>query len=72
MLGWGIGIVSHYFSVFGVPGIGKFDEEWEDREITRELNKNRSDYRNDHDEEELELRPLEKRRNSRWDDEDLV
>ncbi|MBR9921277.1 MAG: 2TM domain-containing protein [Bacteroidetes bacterium] len=35
---WGIGIVFHYINVFG-PLNSRFDEDWEEREIERELNK---------------------------------
>ena len=31
MLGWGIGILFHYFDVFGLPGVGEISKEWEER-----------------------------------------
>lgn len=37
MLGWGIGLASHYFKVFGWPGSGAGSEEWEHREIEKEM-----------------------------------
>jgi 2TM domain len=39
MLGWGIGIVSHYFGVFGLPGTHALSKDWEEREMERELRK---------------------------------
>lgn len=37
MLGWGIGLSSHYFSAFGLPGADALDDDWEEREIQREM-----------------------------------
>lgn len=37
LLGWGIGLVIHYFSIFGIPGIAKYDEEWEQQAIEQEV-----------------------------------
>jgi len=39
MLGWGIGIVSHYLGVFGFPGSHALSKDWEEREMERELRK---------------------------------
>ncbi|MEO1260283.1 MAG: 2TM domain-containing protein [Bacteroidota bacterium] len=41
MLGWGIGLMFHYTDVFGIPGFGMLDKEWEAREIEDELRKMR-------------------------------
>jgi len=58
MLGWGIGLASHYFSAFGLPGTEALDDEWEEQEIQREIR--RLEYRNRRpqhasDDEEMEL-----------------
>ncbi|MEL6832490.1 MAG: 2TM domain-containing protein [Bacteroidota bacterium] len=37
MLGWGIGIASHGMQVFGLPGSGAGGNEWEQREIEKEM-----------------------------------
>ncbi len=39
MMGWGIGLLFHYVDVFGIPGFGMLDREWEKREIDLELRK---------------------------------
>lgn len=39
MLGWGIGLASHYFNVFGWPGTGAGTQDWEDREIKKEMDR---------------------------------
>lgn len=39
MLGWGIGLASHYFKVFGWPGSGAGSKEWENREIEKEMHR---------------------------------
>lgn len=69
-LGWGIGLVSHYFRVFGLPGMGGSEEEWERREMERELRRlDAGDAEEDH----LDLPELEKKEErKKWDDEDLV
>lgn len=38
VLGWGIGIVSQYFKVFGPPGF-QTDGDWEERAMQEELRK---------------------------------
>lgn len=59
MLGWGVGVMIHYFSVFGLPGLRPIDEDWEEEEIRREMerqqkNRNHTDYK----EPDLEERKL--------------
>lgn len=77
-LGWGIGLVSHYFSVFGFFGMGT--QDWEEREIEKEMSKIRDrelpqprdeDYL-DLDTDRLELKEREKLYRKKWDDQDLV
>ena len=70
MLGWGIGLISHYFSVFGIPGIGRFDDEWEERAIQQELKKTRKIYRQEED--ELELREISKNYGKPYRDDEFV
>ena len=73
MLGWGIGLIFHYINVFGVPGVGQLDENWEQRELRKELRKMDASIS---DEEILDLDELEQLREKeaqkRWKDEDLV
>lgn len=38
VLGWGVGIVSQYFKVFGPPGLNR-DGDWEERALQEELRK---------------------------------
>ncbi len=71
---WAVGLIPHYFGVFGFPGKEKvLSNEWEEREIQRELDKmehNQSPL--DYEEEEgLELKELNKQ-SREWDDKDLV
>ena len=83
MLGWGIGVMFHYISVFGVPGVGQLDQEWEQRAIQKELERmgnlplkedtpKRQAQVEEEPEENLDLKPLEKRIERKWNDEDLV
>ena len=37
MLGWGIGLMFHYVDVFGIPGFGMLDKDWEEKELNSEL-----------------------------------
>ena len=65
LLGWGVGLASHYISVFGIPGSGPMDESWEEQEIEKELRKrNKNDeFENEalpEEEEELELKEFKK------------
>ena len=70
MLGWGIGIFSHYIRVFGMPGIGVLDQDWEEREIQKEL---KSGQRSNNGEyEELELKDIDYQRNRNYRDDELV
>jgi hypothetical protein len=72
---WGMGLLFHYVNVFGLPGSGILSEEWEDREIRKEMETLRKTYPNSvpkSDEidmkEHLELKELRKN----YDDSDLV
>ena len=70
VLMWGIGLACHFFSVFGLPGIGAYDsKEWEREEIRKELVKQGYEVDDESFDEELELRELKKpRREFREDD----
>ena len=35
--GWAIGVVAHYFSVFGILGLGS--RKWEERQLAREIDR---------------------------------
>ena len=76
--GWGLGIFIHYLAVFGIPGIGRLDKDWEAFQVEREYRKLKyhkemskfleSDEFENFGEERLELKDLEKRMN----EDDLV
>ena len=60
---WAIGLIPHYFSVFGFPGKQKvLSNEWEEKEIQKELDKMEGNpySLNSEEEDELELRELNK------------
>ncbi len=83
MLPWGIGLMIHYFAVFGLPGNRALSEKWEDEEMQKELERLRRKYqgRLEPPEEEADALDLdelnkekekEKEKRSGWSDEDLV
>jgi len=83
MLGWGIGVLFHYFDVFGLPGIGEMSDDWEEKaleEELRQIEKRKRKQRHtsstkpnaEEPEERLELKELEKRKIKDWDDSELV
>lgn len=45
MMGWGIGLASHYFKVFGFPGTEGYSDSWEEKEIEREMRRMETDKR---------------------------
>jgi hypothetical protein len=75
VLPWSIGLIIHYFSVFGLPGTDIMTRDWEEREIEREARRIRGyskpmpDLEEDDD---LELKELRRVKDERWADEDLV
>lgn len=75
ILGWGLGIVFHYFETFGYPG-AKHSEDWEARAIEAELQRMKAQSQPEATAmpDELELKELEKQRSERkdWDDSELV
>jgi len=53
--GWGIGLASHYFRVFGFPFVGVGGKDWEEKELQKELEKEGYDlrtFRRDEDEDD--------------------
>lgn len=58
-MGWGIGLASHYFRVFGLPFGGVGGKEWEERELEKELEKEGYDLKKYRREKELELDDLD-------------
>ncbi len=71
MMGWAVGLLIHYFSVFGLPGTNILTQEWEEEEIERELWRMRGrtplpDATQEAD--ELELKEMQRD----WKEQDLV
>lgn len=58
---WSIGLASHYIKAFGLPGVGAFgSEEWERREVQKEVRKEIQKYQELEEIGELELIEREK------------
>lgn len=80
MLPWGIGLMIHYFTTFGLPWNGALSTEWEASELEKEIERARRDKEAmllpppDQDEDFLDLnRPKrQKEEVPKWDKEDLV
>ena len=85
ILGWGIAVIFHYFEVFGIPGVGQLDKDWEEKAIQEELDRMRrtrgtedefqeEDEFLDLDEERRKRakRPQERTSKRNWNDSDLV
>ncbi len=78
LIPWGAGLLIHYFSVQGLPGIAS---DWEEKELRKEMNKLRRVTQEDQDQyldpepldidDELELKEFKKLRKE-WDDSDFV
>lgn len=76
-LGWGMGLASHYFAVFGMSFFG--NEDWEEKQMEKEVRKleRQHGYQPIEDDDitvpddELELKEFKKLRKE-WDDQDLV
>ena len=72
LLGWGVSIAIQFFTVFGING--RLNENWEEREIEKELRKMKKpadDHFENKPEEELELKEFKKLRKD-WEDSDFV
>ena len=81
VLGWGVGVAAHYVTVFGMPGSGRGSDEWEAREIERELRRMRGaapaapqpEPEEEHlDLPELEREPEPQQEKRRFNEDDLV
>lgn len=76
ILGWGIAVILHYFSVFGIPGVGHLDKNWEQQALKKELDKLSRESHNDFLDlkDDFELKqPIKKARSEKkWDEDDLV
>ncbi len=75
LLPWGVGLLIHYFSVFGLPFNQILSSDWEDKELAKEIQRLQQKKGVDVSEisdEQLELRELEKQKSKDWREEDLV
>lgn len=75
VLGWGMAVLFNYLDVFGIPGLGPMNKEWEEKAIEEELSKmgeENSRLPAPKAKEELKLKPLKKQYRENWDDGDLV
>ncbi len=84
LLPWGVAMMIHYYSVFGLPFTGALSSEWEERELRKEMERleslvlppapmDRKHIERYHEEEEeLELRQVEKLPSENWRKDDLV
>jgi hypothetical protein len=82
MIPWLVGLMIHYFTVFGLPGTGIMAEGWEEAELEKEVRRLLRQERMESgrlpdlpDEEEgLELKDPEviRKKDSRWEDKDIV
>lgn len=72
-LGWGMGLLGHYFKAFGYPGMKGEEPEWEQREMDKELRRLNAG-RPEEEEDYLELRDYERQpqKGRKWRDDDLV
>jgi hypothetical protein len=77
VLGWGMAVLFNYLDVFGVPGVGPMNKEWESKALREELDRIEREQqgmpKSKPKDEKLDLPPLEKeRRPADWDDQELV
>lgn len=85
MLPWSIGLLIHYFTIFGLPGSRALSEEWEEEEMASEMahlrwlqqRKLNPPAEEDNPEEQgLDLKELQKEKAKQaradWQNEDLV
>ncbi len=76
LIGWGMGLIGHYVSAFGIPGV--IGRDWERKELEKEMDRLDEEegilYEEEEDtlpEDQLELKePIQLRK--KWDEEDLV
>ncbi|MEM8526263.1 MAG: 2TM domain-containing protein [Bacteroidota bacterium] len=79
MIPWLIGLSIHYFSVFGLPGTDILTDDWEERELEKELSKIRRHQAAlpPEEEEEFPLEDFEQARKEKmkrrdWEGDDFV
>lgn len=74
LMPWGIGLLIHYFTVFGLPFTKILSPDWEEKELAKEIRKieRESGAAYTDLDEKLELKELEKRKRGSWGEEDLV
>lgn len=87
LLPWGVGLLIHYFTTFGLPGTKVLTEEWEREELEREIQRLEAmkslkskglpqSTEPDLEEDQLHLDEIkkikEKEKIRRWDEQDLV
>lgn len=78
LFGWGIGLTSHYFKVFGF--FGRTGSDWEEKAIEKELKRLKSESKEDNYHEEsleledeyLDLNKKVKSKETKWREDDLV
>ena len=80
MLPWGVGLLIHYFSVFGFPGTQRLVEKWEIEETDREMRQMREDMEEkrhnlpsgQNRDDKLELPEMRKRKDPQYNDDEFV
>ncbi len=79
LLPWGIGLLIHYFAVFGLPISKVLSADWEERELAKEIERLKADNPDlDLNElkDNLELKELRKeeaeKKSKNWSDDELV
>lgn len=68
LLGWGLLLLIHYFTAFGIPLLGHYDEKWEALAIEEEVRRMRAKGQlpNTPDDTPLELKNLQKETDTRY------
>ena len=78
MIPWGLGLMIHYFTAFGLPGTKGMIEKWELEETAREMRRIREldekglPSASHYHEDELELGDLRREKKSAYRDDDFV
>ncbi len=80
LLPWLVGLLIHYFVVFGIPGTKILTEDWEEEELAKEMIRMRrqlpfsepAPYPEDAPEESLDLEEPRKQKEKQWDSGDIV
>ena len=82
VLPWGVAVLIHYFSVFGLPWTHALSEEWEEEQLQKEIHRaerklglppEREEFQMDDDDyEAFDLEQPGKVRIDKWQKEDLV